>query len=158
MSGSLTRGCEENVPGIPGACATRNLIYLVRGLCLSCMYGMKEGNLVIACVCSVHRNARYNVINYHTISYHNCAIPHTMRLAVMLPRFLLVLWTLQRLHMSGIGLKLPATQLLKLVFGASKNWLTYSDGTNHEPGLNMDNKEIKTRYKPGGTHEITRTP
>ena len=31
MSGSLTRGWEENVPGIPGACATRNFMYLARG-------------------------------------------------------------------------------------------------------------------------------
>ena len=31
MSGSLTRGGEENVPVIPGACATRNFTYLVRG-------------------------------------------------------------------------------------------------------------------------------
>ena len=31
MSGSLTRGGAENVPGIPGACATRNFTYLVRG-------------------------------------------------------------------------------------------------------------------------------
>ena len=31
MSGSLTRCCRENVPGIPGACATRNFKYLVRG-------------------------------------------------------------------------------------------------------------------------------
>ena len=31
MSGSLTRGGGENVPGIPGACATRNSTYLVRG-------------------------------------------------------------------------------------------------------------------------------
>ena len=31
MSGSLTRGGGENVPGIPGACATRNFPYLVRG-------------------------------------------------------------------------------------------------------------------------------
>ena len=30
MSGSLTRGGGENVPGIPGACATRNLTYLLR--------------------------------------------------------------------------------------------------------------------------------
>ena len=33
MSGSLTRGSGENVPGIPGACATRNFSYLARGLC-----------------------------------------------------------------------------------------------------------------------------
>ena len=31
MSGSLTRGGRENVPGIPGACATRNFTYLARG-------------------------------------------------------------------------------------------------------------------------------
>ena len=31
LSGSLTRGGRENVPGIPGACATRNFTYLVRG-------------------------------------------------------------------------------------------------------------------------------
>ena len=31
MSGSLVRGGGENVPGIPGACATRNFTYLVRG-------------------------------------------------------------------------------------------------------------------------------
>ena len=33
MSGSLTRGDGKNVPGIPGACATRNFTYLVRGPC-----------------------------------------------------------------------------------------------------------------------------
>ena len=31
MSGSLTRGDGENFPGIPGAWATRNVAYLVRG-------------------------------------------------------------------------------------------------------------------------------
>ena len=31
MSGSLTRGSGENVPGILGVCATRNFTYLVRG-------------------------------------------------------------------------------------------------------------------------------
>ena len=30
MSGSLTGGGGENVPGIPGACTTRNFAYLVR--------------------------------------------------------------------------------------------------------------------------------
>ena len=30
MAGSLTRGGGENVPGIPGACVTRNVAYLVR--------------------------------------------------------------------------------------------------------------------------------
>ena len=33
MPGSLTCGDGENVPGIPGACATRNFPYLVRGPC-----------------------------------------------------------------------------------------------------------------------------
>ena len=31
MSGSLNRGGGENVPGIPGACASRNITYLARG-------------------------------------------------------------------------------------------------------------------------------
>ena len=31
MSGSLTRGSGENVPGIPGVCATRNFTYMARG-------------------------------------------------------------------------------------------------------------------------------
>ena len=31
MSGSLIRGGRENVPGIPGACASRNWTYLARG-------------------------------------------------------------------------------------------------------------------------------
>ena len=31
MSGSLTRGGGENVPGISGTCATRNFMYLARG-------------------------------------------------------------------------------------------------------------------------------
>ena len=34
MSGSLTRGGGENVPGIPGAFATHSLTYLTRGLLL----------------------------------------------------------------------------------------------------------------------------
>ena len=33
MSGSLTNGGRENVPGVPGACATRNFAYLARGPC-----------------------------------------------------------------------------------------------------------------------------
>ena len=33
ISESLTRGGGENVPGIPGACATRNFRCLVRGSC-----------------------------------------------------------------------------------------------------------------------------
>ena len=33
VSGSLTRGGRKNVSSIPGACATRNFTYLVRGPC-----------------------------------------------------------------------------------------------------------------------------
>ena len=33
MPGSLTRGGEDNVLGIPGVCATRSFTYLVRGPC-----------------------------------------------------------------------------------------------------------------------------
>ena len=36
LSGSPTRGGGENVPGIPGACATRDFAYLARGPWLCC--------------------------------------------------------------------------------------------------------------------------
>ena len=39
-SGSLTRGDGENVPGLPGACATRNFVYLVRGPCWRTLCGL----------------------------------------------------------------------------------------------------------------------
>ena len=48
MSGSLTRGGGENVPGIPGACATRNFTYLARGPC----YWLHNGALLL---CVEHR-------------------------------------------------------------------------------------------------------
>ena len=41
MSGSITNDGGENVPGIPGACATRNFAYLVRGPCL-CLWNRKS--------------------------------------------------------------------------------------------------------------------
>ena len=38
-SGSLNHGAGENVPGIPGACATRNVTYLARGPCRQALQG-----------------------------------------------------------------------------------------------------------------------
>ena len=38
MSGSLTSDGGENVPGIPGACATRDISYLVRSPCLDSLH------------------------------------------------------------------------------------------------------------------------
>ena len=50
MPGSLTRGGGENVPGIPGACATRNFTYLVRGPWVQAMsvafFGSKNADLL----------------------------------------------------------------------------------------------------------------
>ena len=34
ISGSLTCGDGRNVPGIPGACITRNFVFMVRGPCM----------------------------------------------------------------------------------------------------------------------------
>ena len=42
MSGSLTHGGGENVPGIPGACTTLRFTYLTRGPC-SLFPGMRNG-------------------------------------------------------------------------------------------------------------------
>ena len=39
LSGLLTRGVGENVPNIPGACATGNFTYLVRGPLVQVMVG-----------------------------------------------------------------------------------------------------------------------
>ena len=44
MSGLLTRGGGENVPGIPGACATRNFSYLVRGPWSYCSLALSHRN------------------------------------------------------------------------------------------------------------------
>ena len=46
MSGSLSRGGGQNVPGIPGACVTHNFTYLVRGPWYSCQ-GCHTINLVL---------------------------------------------------------------------------------------------------------------
>ena len=74
-SGSLTRGDGENAPGIPGACATRNFAYLVRGpccnidqcfaLCLGAVDTFSDDRLQIepGCVWNVHI---FNMTNQHT--------------------------------------------------------------------------------------------
>ena len=49
MSGSLTRGVGENVPVIPGACATRIFTYLARDPCT--------------------RHKRFDISNFQTILY-----------------------------------------------------------------------------------------
>ena len=45
FTGSRIRGDGENVPGIPGACATRNFAYLVRGLFKWLEIKERKGNL-----------------------------------------------------------------------------------------------------------------
>ena len=57
MSGSLTRGGGRNVPGIPGACATRKFTYLTRGPLPQCQWSDPKGSVsiswfhdVIACI------------------------------------------------------------------------------------------------------------
>ena len=46
MSGLLIRGGGENVPGIPGACTTRNIAYLVRGPCRSKVIKWKTMDII----------------------------------------------------------------------------------------------------------------
>ena len=53
MSGSLTRGGREDVPGISCACTTHNFTYLVRGPCWTC-----DGTL-IQNLHLITRNTRY---------------------------------------------------------------------------------------------------
>ena len=78
MSGSLTNGGRENVPGIPGACATRNFAYLVRGplvhLVAYCLFGTKplyETMMTIGRIAgnkfksNVIRMQRFSITNMH---------------------------------------------------------------------------------------------
>ena len=49
MSGSQTRGGGENVPGIRGACVTRNFTYMVRGpmyICDICLDKLKASTFL----------------------------------------------------------------------------------------------------------------
>ena len=56
MPGSLTRSGGENVPGIPGACATSNFTYLVRGPLWwekSLKLLIRRGRVTHICVCKL---------------------------------------------------------------------------------------------------------
>ena len=69
MSGSLTRGGKENVPGIPGACVTCNFAYLVRGPCLT---SINENLLCIASENSLnHVYATFTDRPYHPVYHHD---------------------------------------------------------------------------------------
>ena len=70
MSGSLTRGGGVNVPGIPGACATRNFAYLVRGpyhICKECWFlwiHIQIFPCILAFGCAVCPYAQTNTIRH----------------------------------------------------------------------------------------------
>ena len=67
MPRTLTRGGGENVPGIPGACATRNFMYLARGPCLC----FKSEN---KCFCQIHdQNPSHFIYSYmRLLKYSKC--------------------------------------------------------------------------------------
>ena len=69
MSGSLTHGSGENVPCIPGECATRNFTYMTRGPWLPCCQISK---VIISYHIVLYRIVSYRIISYHIIiiSYH----------------------------------------------------------------------------------------
>ena len=62
MSESLTHGGGEIVPGIPGACATRNFTYLVRGSCPSAATAWSLSNCSLACHRCVLAYACYSLL------------------------------------------------------------------------------------------------
>ena len=67
MSGSLTCGGGENVPGIPGACATRNFPCLVRGPFLTQLLpGIPTFPLDYDCVAPVFTRDKYCL---HTLTF-----------------------------------------------------------------------------------------
>ena len=75
MLGSLTRGGGENVPGISGACATRNFTYLVRGAWVNCVeLGLGYDGICLPLIMlflyhdtfSICGTDKSNVNSYHT--------------------------------------------------------------------------------------------
>ena len=62
MSGSLTRGGGENVPGIPGLCTTHNFTYLARGL--------SRGTTVFVWLTTFGTDLNENVLNEIPILTH----------------------------------------------------------------------------------------
>ena len=63
MLGSLTRGGGENVPGIPGACVTLNIMYLARGPWLSCSV-LELARIKLCYVCKGNSNITQNSRKY----------------------------------------------------------------------------------------------
>ena len=66
MPGSQTRGGGENVPGIPGACATRNFAYLVRGQCRNTFtdsWGYSQNHLISKYFMAALRQFHYREIS-----------------------------------------------------------------------------------------------
>ena len=79
MPGSLPRGGGENVPGIPGACATRNFMYLVRGPCM-----IYFPPLLLLCCMQYHVMLGYDiqyVLQYHCMLIHGFPM-HTARILI----------------------------------------------------------------------------
>ena len=76
ISGSLTRGGEENVPGIPGAYATRNFMYLVRGPWWGYFRPSSHQNSIAVCQYLVSISNTYTRIRlaYECSCWENCDI------------------------------------------------------------------------------------
>ena len=74
MPGSLTRGGGENVPGIPGECATRNFTYLIRG-------PLSSHSCYVSASCLCVTYLQFTKILYMTVC--KIYIPNTSRIAVM---------------------------------------------------------------------------
>ena len=98
MSGSLTRVGGENIPGIPGACATRNFTYLVRGPLPDVVCGPRHEILywnpcsptVYQCitycmrVCRCRLNAWEMIMCYYTCALYSKNLVVCRRIRVML--------------------------------------------------------------------------
>ena len=67
MSGSLTRGGGENVPGITGACAIHNITYLARGPFLVASLALSQRNKAQQTACIIHGV-------YHIFALNMCAV------------------------------------------------------------------------------------
>ena len=120
MSGSLTRSGGEKVPGIPGACATRNFTYLARGPWTTCYYTPRTTKLLGGILVSLRPSVRPSV----RLSVRLSRLPCPLRNIYSSGWILSILATNDHYHKRVCRAQWPLT--LTYIFKVIRPWLRKS--------------------------------
>ena len=101
MSGSLTRDGGENVPGIPGACATRNFTYLLRGPWINANVNVTESACIFLNDEVGNGNREFNVDTFGFICYKNRKMFH--KISTFFPPRTILVSTMQATNSWGLS-------------------------------------------------------